>query len=157
MYTLESIQTNYPAAFSELARMDIEQRATLLVLLNGKTTSPLGRGYAEYEIDKEDAVISSLKIKYGVEITTKRARGNYSYHLMTTKQIDEYFNDREAMRKRVEKDVWSMRTRKFDKQLRNGINWRGLDWVKKRCDVLTDFINEEPANDSDFKKKKGSE
>lgn len=143
---LETIQKEYPEAFAELVRMDTAPRQTLIYLLNGMTTSPPSRGYADIEIDKEDAVISTLKIKHGVEISTKRAHGNYSYHMMTTEQIDEFFNDRETMRKRVNDKVWSMRTKNLDKQLSKGIKWRGLEWIKCRCDTLTSY-GDEAAND----------
>lgn len=150
--TLKSIEQDYPLAFAEMVRMDVVPRNALIQLLNGKTTSPMGRGYADVEIDKEDAVISSLKIKYGVEITTKRAHGNYSYHYMTTEQINEFFTNREAMRKRVNDRVWSMRTRNLDKQLSKGINWRGVEWVKHRCDMLS-IYGSESANDAEAIKK----
>ncbi|MHA2937713.1 hypothetical protein ACXJY6_05375 [Vibrio sp. RC27] len=153
--TFESLHMNHPEAFHELSQMDVTPRRLLIDLLNGLTTSPPKRDYADIEVDKEDAVISTLKIKHGVEITTKRAHGNYSYHMMTTEQIDEFFNDRESMRKRVNDKIWSMRTRNLDKQLRKGINWRGVDWIKHRCDMLT-IYGDTAANDDAEKKKDSS-
>lgn len=135
-YTLGEIKRDYPKSFTELARMDSGQRNILLFLLSGMTTSPPNRGYADIEVDKEDAIISKLKVDYYVDITTKRAVGNYSYHMMTTMQIEEFFNDRESMRKRVSQKVWSWRSMVLDKAIERGIGWRGCDWMQNRCKYL---------------------
>ena len=147
------LEKDFPQTFHELAQMNAVPRQVLIYLLNGMTTSPPNRGYADLEVDKEDAVISSLKIDHGVDITTKRAHGNYSYHMMTTEQIQEFFNNREAMKKRVNDKVWSMRTKNLDKQLNKGIKWRGLDWIKNRCDMLTVYGAEASNDDTEVVKK----
>lgn len=135
-YTLDKIKREYPDSFKELASMDSGHRNILLFLLSGMTTSPVGRGYANIEIDKEDAIISALRVKHCVEITSKRAHGNYCYHMMTTEQIQEFFNDRETMRKRASKAVWAKRSVVLDRQIVGGIKWRGCDWMLKRCKKL---------------------
>ncbi|KPZ69942.1 hypothetical protein AN944_02638 [Shewanella sp. P1-14-1] len=142
-YTLGEIKKDHPDAFKELASMDLGHKNILLFLLSGMTTSPVGRGYADIEVDKEDAIISALRVNHCVEITSKRAHGNYCYHIMTTEQIKEFFNDREAMRKRVSKAVWAKRTSVLDRALRKAIKWRGATWLINR-------INELAANDWEF-------
>ncbi|MCL1036463.1 hypothetical protein L2750_04765 [Shewanella submarina] len=140
IYQLESMQTTHPDAFSELMAMEPNMRRVMLVLLNEGTVSPPARGYAEYEVDKEDAIISNLRVNWNIEITSKKVRGNYCYHMMTIAQIHEFLHDRETMRKRVAAIVWAKRTRDLDRQLRKAIKWRGESW-------LVDRIGELAAND----------
>jgi len=140
-YTLDEIKRDYPDSFKELVSMDSGHRNILLFLLSGMTTSPVGRGYAHIEVDKEDAIISTLRVKHFIDITSERVQGGYCYHFMTCEQVTEFFNEREAMRKRVSKRVWAKRSQTLDKQLVKAIQWRGADWLIKR-------VGEMATNDS---------
>lgn len=136
IHSLDSLQHSYPEAFKELAVMEPDKRRVMLALLNGLTTSPPARNYADLEVDKEDAIISSLRVNWGVAIISKRAHGNYCYHVMTAAQIDEFFNDRETMRKRVISQVWAKRSITLDGQLSKAIKWHGVSWLVNRIGEL---------------------
>ncbi|MEL4292896.1 hypothetical protein [Shewanella xiamenensis] len=149
-FDLELLQLHHPDAFKELAAMEPMERHVMLVLLNGQTTSPPARGYADIEVDKEDAVISKLRIDRLVDITTKTAHGKFAYHMMTHLQISEFLYDREAMRKRVNQSVWLRRSFELDRQLSKAIQWLGVTCLVNR-------IGELAANDPVYDDKKQKE
>lgn len=149
-FDLELLHLHHPDAFKELAAMEPMERHVMLVLLNGQTTSPPARGYADIEVDKEDAVISKLRIDWLVDITTKRAHGKFAYHMMTHLQISEFLYDREAMRKRVTQSVCGRRSIALERLIIKAIEWRGVTW-------LLNFVGEFAANDPVYDPEKQKE
>lgn len=141
--TLDYLEKMHPNAFKELLSMDIQHRNMLFELLKGNSYCPIGRGYADIELDKEDSFISSLKVDYKIDITRKRVIGNQCKHYMSPEQIDEYLNDRESMRKRIDKQVKYERQKKLDRELRKAVKEHGDQWLIRRIRCLT-------ANDDIF-------
>lgn len=149
IYDLEYLSQFYPEAFKELAAMDPVEQRVMLTLLNGYTTSPPARGYADFELDKEDGTISALKVKWHVEITSQKRRGNQRCHLMTYEQTHEFLHDRQAMRKRVSGRVWAKRAEALDKALLKAVRWRGRDWLVQR---IGEIAANDPVYEVDVKK-----
>lgn len=154
LITLESLEVKAPVAFGELLTMELEQRKLLLAWFNGLSSSPIGREYADIEIDKEDAISSSLKTKYFIEFESKRVSGNYVRHYMTYQQIFDFFNDRDSQRKKVQRSVYAYRRKKIDKVYTRDIKERGEGWTYNRVNLLAERLkasndcgNEKPTKD----------
>lgn len=136
--TLETLEVFAPDAFSELVMMDAEARTLLLHFLNGRSSSPKGRGYADIELDKEDAIHSKLKTEYFIEVTSEKVKGNFVRHLMTQSQRHDFFNDRDKQRRRVRDAVYKQRRKDRDKAYRQDIKERGEGWAFARVRFLAD-------------------
>lgn len=144
--TLVTLEREAPDAFQELVRIDTALRNVLLTWLNGQTTSPPDRGHADKEFDKEDAKQSDLKIKHLVESTSERIRSsNYVVHLMTEKQRHDFFNSREAMKRRVKKKVKSEKVERAKADLKRSYKVLGKTFK-------TELMKLEAANDPLYKK-----
>ena len=128
--TLEYLEKLAPAAFEELVRMDIIHRSILLAWLNGQSTSPIGRGYANVELDKEDAKHSHLKMKCFIDYQSKREVGLKVSHSMTELQRFEFFNKRAAQREKVKHKVKKEREQRAKKSLVKILKQLGIEQVK---------------------------
>jgi hypothetical protein len=128
--TLEYLEKLVPAAFEELVRMDIIHRSILLAWLNGQSTSPIGRGYADVELDKEDAKHSHLKMKCFIDYQSKREVGLKVSHSMTELQRFEFFNKRAAQREKVKRKVKKEREQRAKKSLVKILEQLGIEQVK---------------------------
>lgn len=142
--TLESLADLAPAAFKELASMDHRERQLLLFWLNQKSSSPIGRSNADIEIDKEDAVSSSIKTKYLVPFTSEKMSCNYVRHFMTHKQIDDFFNNRQEQKYIVRKSVESAKRQRRDKIYTQDIKEYGEGFVFEKIKLLA---GKKAAND----------
>jgi hypothetical protein len=150
LITLESLEVKAPAAFNELLTMELEQRKLLLAWLNCLSSSPIGRGYADIEIDKEDAISSSLKTRYFIEFESERVSGNYVKHFMSYQQIFDFFNDRDSQRKRVQSSVYALRRISKDKAYLRDIKERGEGWAYNRVKLLAERLK--ASNDCEKEK-----
>lgn len=130
--TLESLSRDFPEAFSEIARFDGPQRQVMLELLNGKSTCPAGYGIADSEFIKEDSIISILRTKHLIDIASCQVAGRMRKHFMKAEHIEEFLNDREAMRKRIGKEVHLAQERKLQNDLRRALKLKGREWVKAK-------------------------
>ena len=148
--TFDSLEKEAPEAFHELANMDIQRRGVLICWLNGRSTSPVGYGFADNEFTKEDATSSSLRTDEYVDFVTLKVSGSRCEHVMTPAMVNEFFNDREAMRTRVSNHVFAERMIDTDRRLNKAIKWRGAEWLKKRIDELA-------TNDEVYQKKEQKE
>lgn len=151
--TLETLEQQAPAAFSELSTMKIVHRTMTLAWLNGLSTSPIGRGYADVEIDKEDAKHSYLKIRRYIPYQSKRERGRMVSHSMSERQRYDFFNNREQQRQKIKHAVKTERDKRQKKALDKIINALGFNYVKTVIDSL-ELTMQEAANDPVFKSKK---
>lgn len=140
LITLESLEIKAPDAFKELLSIELEHRKLLLAWFNGMSSSPIGRGYADIEIDKEDAVSSALKTSYFIEFTSERVRGNHVRHFMTYQQIFDFFNDRENQRRKVQSNVYALRRISKDKAYIKDIKERGEGWAISRVKFLSEKL-----------------
>lgn len=151
--TLDDLEKLAPAAFAELVRMDIIYRSMLLAWLNGRSTSPIGRGYADVEIDKEDAKHSYLKMKCFIDYQSKREVGKKVSHSMTELQRYEFFNNRESQREKVKLRVKKEQENRAKKKIIKIIEQLGFDQVKTI--IVTEHLKlSDAANDSIFEKEK---
>ena len=150
LITLESLEGIAPEAYSELLAMELEQRKLLLAWLNGLSSSPIGRDHADIEIDKEDAISSSLKMRQFIEFESERVSGNYVRHFMSYQQIFDFFNDRDSQRKRVQSSVYALRRNSKDKVYLKDIKERGEGWAYNRVKLLAERL--QVSNDSENKK-----
>lgn len=151
--TLETLEKAAPVAFSELSSMKLVHRTIMLAWLNGLSTSPIGRGYADVELDKEDAKHSYLKIKRYIEYQSTKEAGRMVSHSMTEQQRYRFFNSRELQRKEVKFAVKSAREKRLKKQLETIIH--GLEFSYVKAIVFKhELTRKEAANDPVFEKKK---
>lgn len=147
--TLDVLENIAPKAFAELARMDISHRSILLAWLNGQSTSPIGRGYADVEIDKEDAKHSHLKIKCLIEYRSKRELGRKVSHLMTEQQRFNFLNNREAQREKVQMKVKRERKVRAKKSLIRVLEILGVE--EAQTIIVTEQLKQkDAANDPAF-------
>ncbi|GAA60576.1 hypothetical protein P20652_2442 [Pseudoalteromonas sp. BSi20652] len=150
---LDDLEKLAPAAFEELVRMNIIHRSIVLAWLNGRSTSPVGRGYADVEIDKEDAKHSHLKMKYFIDYRSKPELGRKVSHLMTEKQRLDFFNNRDSQRERVKCRVKKERVERWEKSLIKIYEHLGLERIKSII-ATEHFKNTCAANDPIFDKEK---
>lgn len=151
--TLEDLEELAPDAFEELVRMDIIHRSILLAWLNGHSTSPIGRGYADIEVDKEDAKHSYLKMEYFVDYQSKPELGKKVSHSMTEQQRFDFFNNRDLQREQVKHRVESERKDRAKKNLIKILEQLGIEQVKTI--IVTEHLKiTGAANDSIFDKEK---
>lgn len=129
-FTLGDLEKLAPVAFEELVRMNIIHRSIVLAWLNGCSTSPVGRGYADVEIDKEDAKHSYLKMKCFIDYQSKREVGRKVSHLMTEQQRLEFFNNRGSQREQVKRRVKKERKERAEKSLIKILEQLGIEQVK---------------------------
>ncbi|MGO2292536.1 MAG: hypothetical protein ACTJH9_06545 [Pseudoalteromonas sp.] len=129
-FTLGDLEKLAPTAFEELVRLNINQRSIALAWLNGLSTSPIGRGYADVEIDKEDAKHSVLKVKRFFEYQSKRESGRKVSHSMTEQQRLDFFNNRELQREKVKRRVKEERDIRAEKSLIRILEQLGIEQVK---------------------------
>ena len=151
--TLETLEQQAPAAFSELSSMKIMHRTIMLAWLNGLSTSPIGRGYADVELDKEDAKHSYLKTQRYIEYQSTKEVGRMVSHTMTEQQRYSFFNSRELQRQKVKLAVKAEREKRFKKALDKIINALGFNYVKAVI-VTHELTRQEAANDPVFETKK---
>lgn len=142
--TLESLSKFAPNAFKELASMDAKERQLLTDWLNQKSSSPVGRFNADVEIDKEDAISSSIKTKYFIPFTSERLKCNYVRHYMSTKQINDFFNNRHEQRLIVKNEVEEQKRQRRDRVYAQDIKDYGKDYILARLKLLA---MEKAAND----------
>lgn len=151
--TLCALEKLAPDAFEELVRMNIIHRSILLAWLNGRSTSPIGRGYADVEIDKEDAKHSHLKMKCFIDYQSKHEVGRKVSHSMTELQRCEFFNSREAQRDKVKRRVKKEREQRAKKNLIKILERLGIERVKTI--IVTEHLKVTcAANDSVFNREK---
>lgn len=147
--TLEDLEKLAPAAFEELVRMNIIHRSIVLAWVNGRSTSPVGRGYADVEIDKEDAKHSHLKVKCFIDYQSKREVGRKVSHSMTELQRYEFFNNREEQREKVKRKVKREREQRAKKSLIKILEQLGIEQVQTI--IVTEHLKiTGAANDSIF-------
>lgn len=145
--TLATLENEAPEAYQELIRKHAGRRSLLLVWLNGKSTSPIGRNHADKEFDKEDEKQSALKIKDFIEFESQNVkRTNCVIHLMTEQQRHDFFNEREAMRERVKKKVEEERKISAKSDFKRVCEVLGLETVAELLEL-------EAANDPFYKEK----
>lgn len=91
----QGVQTNikegalpetHPTLWQDLIKMDAKEQKAFLTLVNGGATSPVGYGLGATEMHKEDAVISSLRVKHKLPIQTVKV-GKRAMHKMTDGDI----------------------------------------------------------------------
>ena len=151
--TLETLEQQAPDAFSELSTMKIVYRTMTLAWLNGLSTSPIGRGYADVEIDKEDAKHSYLKIQRYIEYQSTKEVGRMVSHSMTEQQRYIFFNSRELQMQKVKLAVKAEREKRDKKALERIISALGFNYVKAVI-VTYELTRKEAANDPVFEAKK---
>lgn len=151
--TLEYLEKLAPAAFEELVRLNIIHRSIVLAWLNGRSTSPIGRGYADVEIDKEDAKHSHLKMKCFIDYQSKREVGLKVSHSMTELQRLDFFNNRDSQREQVKRRVQKEREDRAKKNLIKILEQLGIEQVKTI--IVTEYFKiTGVANDPIFDKEK---
>ncbi|WP_070969908.1 hypothetical protein [Vibrio sonorensis] len=136
-YSIETLMSNHSELWQEVRNIPMDKLAILIDLMNGETTEPAGRETATKQLDKEDALISSLKLDHLMPISSVlTGKGQRKAHLISLNDLEDLLNNREAQRKRIKRELAAEQEKRTEKDLQRSIGRYGLDWTLRRAKAV---------------------
>ncbi|MEF1289958.1 hypothetical protein [Vibrio sp. M260118] len=137
MFTVDSLMIEQPKLWGEVRQMPMDKLKTLIDLMNGETFEPAGRETASKQVDKEDALISSLRLDYLIPIeSAKTGKGNKVLHLMTKSGLHDLLSNRSTQKKLLKQKLDKERKDRAEGNIKRSIEQHGYEWTLKRVKAV---------------------
>lgn len=136
-FTIESIMSDHPKLWQEIQQIPMEKLSALIELMNGESLEPAGRETASKQLDKEDALISSLRLDYLMPIeSVKAGKGNRKSHVIAANDLRELLSNRDSQKKRIKGENAREQEQRTEKDLKRALDRYGLNWTLKRIKAV---------------------
>lgn len=145
MINIETLIAEYPCLWAELRSMPIDKLGVLTGLLNGESYEPVGRDTATRSSDKEDALISALRVDWLIPISSERTgEGNKVRHVMNTSDRERFLSDRPKQREELNIIETNRKRKRSEQDIERAIQRFGEDWVLTRVQMPRRTLKKSP-------------
>ncbi|MPW37640.1 hypothetical protein [Vibrio sp. B1Z05] len=136
-FSVETLMSDHPELWQEVRLMKADKLGVLIQLMNGETFEPAGRNTATQQLDKEDAIISVLRLKWLMPITSvSTGVGSNKAHLIKLADLHCLLNDRSTQRKKIKRENAKRQEERTERNLELSIERYGIDWTLKRAKAV---------------------